>query len=108
MKTFTYTTAILMAMAATSVLAHHPSEGVAPNFDRVDEQLEAVESPHLDMDLSAMGATTAAGDSEMSTSARDQAGWVSNQAGVEIPEVEPPMDAATAAGTIDLMENVAE
>ena len=103
MKTLTYTTALFMAMAATSVLAHHPSEGLSPNFDRVTEQLEAVESPHLDMDMYDMGATTAAGASDMSTEARSQAGWASNQAGVEIPEVDP-MDAADAAGTIDLMQ----
>lgn len=108
MKKLTYITAIIMAVTATAVFAHHPSEGISPNFDIVDAQLEAVESPHLDMDLDAMGATTAAGDSDMSTETRDQAGWVSNQAGVDIPEVEPPMGAAAAAGTIDLMENVAE
>ena len=104
MKTLTKTTAIILAMAATSVFAHHPSEGVSPNFDRVDAQLEAVDSPHLDMDMDAMGATTAAGDSDMATSTRGQAGWVANQAGVDIPDVEPPMDAAEAAGTITLME----
>ena len=104
MKTLTYTTAFFMAMAATSVLAHHPSEDVSPSFDRVTEQLEAVESPHLDMDMYDMGATTAAGASDMSTEAREQAGWVSNQAGVEIPDVETPMDAAESADTIGLME----
>ena len=104
MKTLTYTTAIAVAMAATSVFAHHPSEGVSPNFDRVDAQLEAVDSPHLDMDMDAMGATTAAGESDMATATRGQAGWVATQAGVDIPEVESPMEAATAAGTIRLME----
>lgn len=104
MKTITYTTAVLLAMVSGSVFAHHPSEGLSPNFDRVNEQLEAVESPHLDMDMDAMGATTAAGDSDMATATRGQAGWVSNQAGVDIPEVESPMDAAAAAGTMDLME----
>ena len=103
MKTITYTTALFMAMAATSVFAHHPSALVSPSYDRVTEQLEAVESPHLDMDMYDMGATTAAGASDMSTEARSQAGWVSNQAGVDIPDVETPMDAADSAGTIDLM-----
>lgn len=105
MKKLTYTTAIFMAMAATSVFAHHPSEGMNPNFDSVTERLEAVDSPHLSMDVDAMGATTAAGDSEMSTATRDQAGWQANQ-------VQPggafDMDAAAAADTIDLLENVAE
>ena len=103
MKTLTYTTAIVLAMASSSVFAHHPSDGLSPNFDRVTEQLEAVESPHLDMDMYEMGATTAEGASDMSTEARAQAGWVSNQAGVEIPDVEP-MDAAESAGTITLMD----
>ena len=103
MKTLTYTTAIALAMAATSVFAHHPSEGVSPSFDMVDAQLEAVESPHLDMDMDAMGATSAAGDSDMATEVRSQAGSVANQTGVEIPDVDP-MDAAAAADTIGLME----
>ena len=108
MKILTYTTAIFMAMAATGALAHHPSEGISPNFDMVDAQLEAVESPHLDMTMDEMGATTAAGDSVMSAAVQEQAGPQASQAGVTIPEVEPPMDAAAAAGTIDLLENVAQ
>jgi hypothetical protein len=104
MKTLTYTTALLVAMASGSAFAHHPSEGVSPSFDRVDEQLEAVESPHLDMDMDTMGATTDAGDSDMASAAQEQAGSVSNQAGVDIPDVEPPMDAAAAAESMVLME----
>jgi hypothetical protein len=104
MKTLTYTSAIILAVASTGAFAHHPSEGVSPSFDRVEDQLEAAESPHLDMDMDAMGATAAAGASDMSTEAREQAGWVSNQAGVEIPDVEPPMDAAESADTMGLLE----
>ena len=96
-------------MAATSVFAHHPSEDMNPNFDRVDDQLEAVDSPHLDMDMDDMGATTAAGDSEMSTATQEQDGWQANQ-------VQPggafdadlPTDAVDAADTIDLLENIAQ
>ena len=102
MKTLTYTSAIILAVASTGAFAHHPSEGVSPSFDRVEDQLEAVDSPHLDMDMDAMGATTAAGASDMASSAREQAGWVANQAGVEIPDIDP-MDAAAAAGTMGLM-----
>ena len=109
MKTLTYTTAIFMAMVATSVFAHHPSLDTNPNYDIVDAQLEAVESPHLDMDVSDMGATTAAGESDMATSTQGQAGWTSTQ---EQPggafDVDPPTDAAAEADTIDLMENVAQ
>ena len=109
MKKLTYTTAIFMAMVATSVFAHHPSEGMNPNYETVDPQLIEVESPHLEMDLDAMGATTAAGDSDTSTETRDQAGWQSNQvqAGGAF-DADPPTDAAAAADTIDLLENVAE
>jgi hypothetical protein len=109
MKKLTYTTAIFVAMAATSVFAHHPSEEMNPNFDLVDAQLEAVESPHLDMDLGDMGATTETGDSDMSTANQDQAGFDPNQAqpGGAF-DADPPTDAAAAAGTIDLMENVAQ
>lgn len=103
MKTLTYTSAIVLAVASTGVFAHHPSEGVSPNFDSITETLEAVDSPHLDMDMDTMGATTAAGASDMSTEAREQAGSAANQAGVEIPEVDP-MDAAAAADTIGMME----
>lgn len=104
MKILTNTTAIVLAVASTSVFAHHPSEGVSPSFDMVDAQLEAVESPHLDMDMDAMGASTAAVDTEMATATQGQNGWVANQTGVDITEVESPMDEAAAAGTISLME----
>ncbi len=109
MKKLTYTTAIFIAMAATSVFAHHPSEGMNPNFDSVAEQLEAVDSPHVTMDMDAMGATTAAGDSEMSTAMREQAGWQSNQVqpGGAF-DADTPMDAAAGADTIDLLEKVAQ
>jgi len=109
MKKLTYTTAIFVAMAATSVFAHHPSLDMNPNYERVDDQLEAVESPHLDMDLGDMGATTEAGESDMSTASQSQAGFDPNQAqpGGAF-DADPPTDAAAAAGTIDLMENVAQ
>jgi hypothetical protein len=109
MKKLTYTTAIFVAMAATSVFAHHPSEDVNPNFERVDDQLEAVDSPHLDMDMDDMGATTEAGDSEMSTATQEQDGWQATQiqAGGAF-DADLPTDAVDAADTIDLMENVAQ
>ena len=107
MKILTYTTAVLMALATSSAYAHHPSAGMNPNYDTVDAQLEAVDSPHLDMDVSDMGATTDAGDSDMATSARGQAGWTSTQVqpGGAF-DVDPPTDAAAAADTMDLLENV--
>jgi len=111
MKKLTYTAAIFMAVAATSVFAHHPSEGTNPNFEMVDDQLEAVESPHFDMDMDAMGATTtfADGNSEMlPATTRDSAGGITTareQAASQTGDG-PGMDAAAAAGTMDLMEVV--
>jgi len=111
MKTLTYTTAIFMAMVATSVFAHHPSLDTNPNYDIVDAQLEAVESPHLDMDVSDMGATTDAGDSDMATSTQGQAGFTSgdedSQAGtmtLDQPQEGPGPDAAAAAAAADTMD----
>ena len=102
-----------MAMAATSVFAHHPSLDMNPNYDTVDAQLEAVDSPHLDMDVSDMGATTAAGESDVASATQGQAGFEpdQNQPGamtLEQPQGPDAAAAAAAAGTIDLMENVAQ
>jgi hypothetical protein len=115
MKKLTFTTAIFMAMAATSVFAHHPSADMNPNYDMVDAQLEAVDSPHLDMDVSDMGATSAAGDSDMATAAQGQAGFTPEQSqdgsmSLSQPQAGdgPSMDAAAAADTIDLLENVGQ
>ena len=109
MKTLTCTAAIVMAMTASAAYAHHPSADMNPNYDTVEAQLIAVDSPHMDMDVSDMGSTTAAGDSTMATSARDQAGWQSNQAqpGGAF-DADPPMDAAEEAATIGLMEDVGQ
>ena len=115
MKKLTCTTAIFMAMTATSVFAHHPSADMNPNFETVDAQLEIVESPHLDMDVTDMGATTAAGDSDMASATRGQAGFEPDQTqdGSVSPTqpqtgAGPSMDAAATAGTIDLFENMAQ
>ena len=110
MKKLTYTTTIFMAMAAMSVFAHHPSEGVNPNFDIVDEQ---VSDMHDEMLPDEMGANTAAGDSIMAEATQSSAGGVTTaRAGLaEYAQDQtgdaPGMDAA-AAGTIDLIENVVQ
>ena len=110
MKTLTYTTAIFMAMAATSVFAHHPSADMVSEetFDMITENLDG--SPHLDMDLdmAVIGSTTAAGDSAMDQATTEQAGWTANQTqdgGAFDPDV--PTDAAAAADTMNLLEEVA-
>ena len=109
MKTLTYTAAIVMAMTASASYAHHPSADMNPNYDTVEAQLIAVDSPHLDMNVSDMGSTTAAGDSPMATSARDQAGWTPNQAqSGGAFDADPPMDTAAEAGTMTLMEDVGQ
>jgi hypothetical protein len=116
MKTLTYTTAIVMAMAATSVFAHHPSLDTNPNYDMVTDQLEVVESPHLDMDVYDMGATEAAGDDALAEINPTQSGFRPEQTQdgtmtMDEPPQEgdgPGMDAAAAAGTMELMEDVGQ
>ena len=113
MKTLTYTAAIFMAMAATSVFAHHPSADMNPNYDTVDAQLEAVDSPHFDMDVSDMGANTETGDSAMEA-AQEQAGSSSTAqegpASLNRPQngdgVGPSMIPGNA-NTMNLLEEVA-
>jgi hypothetical protein len=113
MKKLTYTTAILVTMAATSVFAHHPAADMVSDetYEMINENLDG--SPHLDMDLdmAVIGSTTAAGDSAMAEAAQDQAGWTSdqNQAGtMTLVQPQEAMGPADGAGTIDLMENVAQ
>jgi len=115
MKKLTYTTAIFMAMVATSVFAHHPSADMvsAETYEMITENLDG--SPHLDMDMYEMGATTAAGDSAMSTAAQDQEGWAAvagegqTQDGtMTLEQPQEAMGPAAGAGTIDLIENVAQ
>lgn len=104
MNKLTYTTAIFMAMAATSVLAHHPSADMSPNFEAVDTIL--ADTPHSDMDIYDMGATTAAGDSINAVATQQSAGGVTTareQAQSQTGD-DPGMDAAAAAGTMELME----
>ena len=111
MKKLTYTIAIFMAMVATSVFAHHPSEDVNPNFDIVDEQISDM---HDEMLPDEMGANTAAGDSinaeamqasvgEINTARPGLAENAQDQSGEG-----PGMDAAAAAGTMGLMEEVGQ
>ena len=105
MKKLTLTTAILVAMTASSAFAHHPSEGMNPNFERVDDQLEAVESPHFSMDMDDMGATTAAGDSDMASAMQSQAGWQSNQAQAGGAfDIDMPADAVESSGWLGVFE----
>jgi hypothetical protein len=111
MKKLTYTIAIFVAMAATSVFAHHPSEEMNPNFDVVDEQI--ADTPHDEMLPYDVGSTSAAGDSAMATAAQDQSGWAAvtgeGQTQDGTMTLEQPQDGsgpAAGAGTMVLMEDI--
>jgi hypothetical protein len=113
MKTLTYTTAIFMAMAATSVFAHHPAAEMVSveTYDMITENLEG--TPHLDMDLdmAVIGYTNAAGDSAMDDATTEQAGWTSgaldSQAGeMTLEQPQEAMGPAAGAGTMNLLEEV--
>jgi len=109
MKTMTYITAIIMAMTASSVLAHHPAADIVDPviYEMINENLEAADSPHLTMDLDTMGSAAGIdmGSSAMDQASTEQLGPQSNQAGV-IVDVDPPTDTASTVDTIDLLENV--
>jgi|GEM_PF-2749182 len=98
MKKLTLTTAVFVAMSATSVFAHHPSAAMSPMYEDVNDRLIEMESPHADMDMYEIGNAdgTLAGTANRSTS-----GWVSaqEQAGA-VPPLDPPVD------TMELMEDV--
>jgi hypothetical protein len=105
MKKFTLTSAIFIAMAATSVVAHHPAKDMLDEeqYEAITDNLEETESPHLDMEDDDIGSAAGA---EAGSSGQDQAeraldGWESNQEqSGEVPPVEDPAD------TMDLLENV--
>jgi hypothetical protein len=99
MNKLTFTTAMIMAMTASSVFAHHPvSEMVdADTYELINENV--ADTPHIDMVVDDMG------------SAMDQA--VSEQTGAAVDMAEASvdtdvaMDATSSIDTIDLMETVA-
>ena len=106
MKALTYTTALFVAMAATSVFAHHPSEGVSPNFDMIDDQLEAVESPHQDMDMYEVGNADGmlAGSADRATE-----GWESSQVQQgEVERSQPQTGDGPSVDTMGLLEDVTD
>jgi hypothetical protein len=113
MKKLTNTIAIFMAVAATSVFAHHPSEGVNPNFEMVDEQVSDMHEEMLPDDMGAI-TTFADGNSEMLPAlTRDSVGEINTARPGLAENVQdqsgegPGMDAAAAAGTMELLQNVA-
>jgi hypothetical protein len=105
MKKLTLFSAVFMAMAATSVVAHHPAKDMLNDeqYEMITDNLEETESPHLDMESDSMGSAAGA---EVGSSGQDQAeraleGWESNQEqSGEVPPIEDPVD------TMDLLETV--
>jgi hypothetical protein len=105
MKKLTLTTAVFVAMSATSVFAHHPSADMNPNFEAVDDMLtEVVESPHADMDMYEIGNV----DGMLAgTASRETGGWVSDQEQIGEPITDPPQaGSGPSMGTMGLLEDV--
>ena len=105
MNKMTLTSAVFVAMAATSVWAHHPAELMVSEdtYNMIEENLDG--SPHLDMDyddIMGMGAAEGidAGSSAMEQAERFQSGPMTSQAGVE-----PPMEPVTSEDTFMLLED---
>lgn len=104
MKKFTYTTAIVMAMTASSVFAHHPAaEMVDPVvYEMIDANV--ADTPHADMVFDDMG--SAMGDAmQQGTAVQD--GPLMDMAEVGV-DTDVAMDSASTIDTIDLMENVVD
>ncbi len=98
MKKLTLTTAVFVAMSATSVLAHHPSAAMSPMYEDVNDRLIEMEVPHAEMDMYEIGN---ADGMLAGTANRETSGWVyaQEQSGA-VPPLDPPVD------TTDLMEDV--
>lgn len=104
MKKLTYTTAIFMAMTASSVFAHHPAADIVD--PEVYEMIDAnvADTPHADMVFDDMG--SAMGDAmQQGTAVQDGPLMEMAEVGVE---TDGAMDSANMVDTIDLMENVVD
>jgi len=109
MNKLTLTSAVFMAFAATSVSAHHPSADMNPNYEMVEDQFETVDSPHLDMDMDAMGsaAGTDAGSGAIDDATRALSGWQSNQAQPgEVSLEQPQTGPGPSVDTMGMMDDV--
>ena len=108
MKKLTLTSAVFMALAATSVFAHHPSEEMSPNYDTIKDQLEG--TPHVEMEAdeigNAGGMDSTSGAIEDAT--RETSGWQSNQVQPVEGLQEQPQEGpgGPSVDTMDLMEEV--
>ena len=108
MNKLTVTSAVFMALATTGVCAHHMSDGVSPMFDEVTLQLEAVSSPHLDIELDVdsigyadgMLSGTATRETSDLQARQTQPGEAERVQEVERAEGGPPFD------TMGLLEDV--
>jgi len=103
MKKLTYTTAIFMAMTATSVFAHHPTADIVDPavYEMIDANV--ADTPHADMVFDDMG--SAMGDAmQQGTAVQD--GPLMDMAEVGV-DTDDAMDTANMVNTIGLMENMA-
>jgi len=104
MKKLTYTTAIFMAMTATSVFAHHPTADIVDPavYEMIDANV--ADTPHADMVFDDMG--SAMGDAmQQGTAVQDGPQMDVAEVGVD---TDLAMDTSSTIDTIDLMENVVD
>ena len=110
MKKLTLTSAVFIALAATSVFAHHPSQEENPNFDTITEQLEDSDSPHLDMEADDMGSAGGMDSTggAIEDASRELSGWETTQAQPGDGTQEQPTTGPgePSVDTIDLFENI--
>jgi hypothetical protein len=101
MKKLTFTTAIIMAMTASSVFAHHPAaDAVDPEvYEMINENV--ADSPHDEMLVEDMGSST-----------MEQAAAIQNSGAIDMAEAavgtDVAMDSTDMVDTIELMEDVGE
>jgi hypothetical protein len=89
MKKLTLTNAVFMALAATSVCAHHAAVDNAPTevYSMIEENLEG--TPHADMDLEMAIIGDTAGNLAGTANTANN-GWTSNQYEQGTPSREQP------------------
>ncbi len=100
MKKLTFTTAMFMAMTATSVLAHHPAADIVDPeiYSMIDANV--ADTPHADLVLDDMG-------SAMETAVGTQDAPQMNMAGALVGN-DGAVDTADTVDTMVLMESMAD
>ena len=109
------TTALFVAMASTSVYAHHPAEGVSPVWDMIDENV--ADTPHADLVFDDMGGGRDMDDVGASMESREEMegnssgdlgsrGVDAEMSRAERDEIDPPGNDDLAVDTLDTLDNV--